>query len=180
MKPHLNGVLWPTYWLYDKSDESAAVAFGKIPPNVPLPDRIIKIKFIMSQDVLFHVANICTFGICSPFLATIITVCLIMKLFIWVVVLGRFLSFRSNPQGNEEDSRPSDRVVSIQLHTRKSSIVTIEPPPVIVDDAVVALGDSCVDFLEVFDVTLWPILRVSSLFFAILVFDIAGDELVSL
>ena len=47
------------------------------------------------------------------------------------------------------------------------------------DHAIVALGVCCISMLEVIDVTIWPIIWISSLFFASLTFDIAADETVS-
>ena len=199
----MHGVLWPQHWLYDSAtndiDDKAIVykADGKrkIPSNIALPERIMKVKFIMSQDILYHVANLCTFGICSPFLATIITICLIMKLFTWIMILGRFLSFRrTHAPGSTADETVEKSESGVQMQTMSSFAKTDNsnsksgtnscdsetvPEKVVRDNAVVALSESCVSFLAVFDNTLWPIIWSSCLFFATLAFDIAADEVVS-
>lgn len=47
------------------------------------------------------------------------------------------------------------------------------------DYAVEALSESCISLLEVFDETLWLIIWCSCWFFALLTFDVAADDVVS-
>lgn len=177
MKPNVHGVLWPNFWLYNSDDSLIVTATGKRAANVALPERIMKVKFLMSQDILYHIANLLTFGVCSPFLATIITICLIMKLLTWVMVLGRFLYVRSKVQ-TINDSNSDNQMKGVEM--RSFSVCEEETRvKVKLDDAVTALSEACISLLDVFDVTLWPIIWSSCLFFALLTFDIAADEVVS-
>lgn len=166
LKIHLHGVLWPTHWLYtsDETDDAGESIEQEQFERTATPLILFKNKYMISSDILYHLATLCTFGICSPFLATIITVSLIIKLLTWIVVLGRFLNMRAIAT-TPTPSPEGDEVKRVQKF--------------VVDEAVVALSHGCVCLLEVFDVTLWPIIWSSCWFFAVLTFDIAADEVVS-
>ena len=177
MKIHLHGVLWPNHWLFDKEADDFT---ENIPDfsRMANPDLLLKNKFMLSTDVLYHISILCTFGICSPFLAFIITVCLVMKLLTWIMVFGRFLSFRLKDRCSSEDADLLDTGVQLREMSVSSSS-SIKSQKLVVDNAVAALSECCVNILGVFDVTIWPIIWSSCLFFAVLTFDIAADEVVS-
>ena len=145
------------------------------------PTLLLKNKFMVSTDVLYHVAILCTFGICSPFLAAIITICLIMKLLTWVMLLGRFLSFRFSRIHGQDDGYAEKRS-SIQMRsfsTMGGDNYRPKSEKIVIDNAIAALSEGCISIIEVFDVAIWPIIWSSCLFFATLTFDIAADEVVS-
>jgi hypothetical protein len=179
-------VLWPNYWLFDKDSDD----FSENSPDLSTmahSNLLLKNKFMLSTDIFYHIAILCTFGICSPFLATMITICLIMKLLTWIMVLGRFLSFRLNNQGpdDDDDDRDSRGTGMMQMSSFSSQSQgqglgrLSKPQKLVIDNAVAALSEGCVSILKVFDVTIWPIIWSSCLFFATLTFDIAADEVVS-
>lgn len=175
IKPNVHGVLWPNFWLYNSGDNPELSARGKPAVNVALPERILKVKFLISQDILYHVANLCTFGLCSPFLATIIIVCLVMKLLTWVMVFGRFLYVRSSANVRSRNCAGGD---GVEMKSFSEDRKNNHFDKFVVDDAVAALSEACIGLLGVFDMTIWPIVWFSCLFFAVLTFDIAADEVV--
>jgi hypothetical protein len=93
------------------------------------------------------------------------------------MVLGRFLYVRSKVQ-TINDSNSDNQMKGVEM--RSFSVCEEETRvKVKLDDAVTALSEACISLLDVFDVTLWPIIWSSCLFFALLTFDIAADEVVS-
>ena len=55
-------------------------------------------------------------------------------------------------------------------------VLQIEYDVKINDCAIDALADATVDFVSVFEMCLWPLLMSSAVFFAIISWDIAGDD----
>jgi hypothetical protein len=182
---HLHGVLWPNFWSRNEVEEfDGQEACYRDFSRTARANLLLKNKFMVSTDIMYHVATLCTFGICSPFLAAIIVFCFVAKLLIWVVMLGRYLSLRSHPQQSSYDVldshiKETSEVELSSLSFGRDSPEVTKVEKFTVDFAVVALSECCISLLKVFDVTLWPIIWTSAFFFATLTFDIAADELVS-
>jgi hypothetical protein len=105
MRTPFMGLMWPEYWIAnDNHQKRLQVEDMKLGLNemqslvlrTALPYEIIDVEPIIGQDCLHHISILFTFGICSPFLATLISTCVIIKLHIWVVVIGRYMSLRSD------------------------------------------------------------------------------------
>ena len=79
LRKGLPGVFWPEHeWT---SQDTA-------------PRDLLKSTEIVSFDILNHLAVFATFGMSSPFLGVLMLLSVTLKLFMWRVVIGRFVQSR--------------------------------------------------------------------------------------
>ena len=115
-------------------------------------ELLLKTDRIVTNDILNPLLVLCTFGICSPFLSLVILVTVSLKCRLWIMLLGRFLYARLVPSISNNSTGGEDA-------------------------AVVMLSEACIPVVNVVARCLWPIIWSSSLFFAILCWDVLGDEI---
>ena len=152
------GVIWPDYWLasHPKTEAEMCQEAKEI--------LILDTNDMVYADILTQLIVLLSFGMCSPMLAAAVSLAFAFKMLMWRMLLGRFVHCRmrlANLKRAEEDGERA---------------VVIEYDPNIHDLAIDALADATVDFVSVFEMCLWPLLMSSALFFAIICWDIAGDE----
>ena len=117
------------------------------------PLKMLKANRIISSDILNNLLVFCTFGICSPFLAAIMLVSVSLKHHMWVMLLGRFVHTRVTAASGAGAGAGAGG-----------------------DHALVALGAACVPLLQIVARCVWPVMGGSSVFFAVLCWDVLADE----
>jgi hypothetical protein len=166
----LFGIFWPEYW---RKDNSSSVVSGAVdekePSELAEPLLLLKASRIISTDILNPLLVLCTFGICSPFLALIMLVSVSLKHYMWVLFLGRFVH-----------TRITATMASFGATNRNTEVDTssmsVQHRQVGEDHALVALSAACVPILDIVTRCVWPVIWSSSLFFAFLCWDVLSDE----
>ena len=156
----LPGICWPEYWQRGVN-ESLKVERKTTVEEDATPEHLLKCARLVSSDVLYPLLMFSTFGLCSPLLAVIMTVSVCFKLYMWILFVGRF------------------------VHTRRSSMCGTtgcgSSPTSVGEDQDQALemlstACSCVPAMDTIAHNVWLITATSAFFFAVLCWDILGDE----
>jgi hypothetical protein len=152
------GVIWPDYWLssYPKTNEDICKEATDI--------LILDTNDIVYADILNQLIVLLSFGLCSPMLAAAVSLAFGFKMLMWRMLLGRFVHYRMRLANMAREKQDDGHTINIEYDTK------------INDLAIDALADATVDFVSVFEMCLWPLLMSSAVFFAIICWDIAGDE----
>ena len=81
----VHGVVAPEYWLQlgDSARNNEAILQSN-------PSVMLKICTIYCNDVFNNWLLLLTFGLCSPVLAVAITCAVVLKMSLWVLLIGRF------------------------------------------------------------------------------------------
>ena len=146
LRKGLHGVFWPNHeW----------VSSGIVPRD------ILKAPEIISFDILSHLAIFLTFGISSPYLALILIFSVCLKLYMWRVVIGRFVFVRSSLGINSDSGGVGG---SGDCGDGISN-----------DDGLMTLSVACLPVLDMLEDCIWPIVLSSAVFFAFVCWDMAGD-----
>jgi hypothetical protein len=124
-----------------------------------VPRDILKVTEIISFDILNHLAVFVTFGISSPYLALILIVSVCLKLYMWRVMIGRFAYIRSTPVCKSSE---------LNRHWEVDGVNG--------DGGLSTLNMACLPILDILEDSLWPIVVSSSMFFACICWDMAGDK----
>ena len=124
------------------------------------PRDILKAPEIISFDILNHLAVFVTFGISSPYLALILIFSVCLKLYMWRVMIGRFVFVRSSSSSNV-----SGKGGLGGCEEGKSD-----------DDSLTTLSVACLPVLDTLEDCMRPIVLSSAVFFAFVCWDMAGDE----
>lgn len=178
----LPGLLWPDYWITKNIYQSEAVSttdIASLSKKRPSPQLLLKMDNIMTshmQDFLL----LLTFGLCSPVLAIVIGLSIYISILHVRFIVGRFVLWRhpglssliSNLQDAPVSGRPSSRPLpSSRPNSRTSSVSVYQS-----DIGLIALTMALSDLGRSYHQVLWVIVWNSCLFWALLSWDIAGDE----
>jgi hypothetical protein len=165
-----HGLMWPEYWLKHCADENSRSLLES------KPDILLKLKSILCFDVLNNLLILLTFGLTSPLLAIVIACVVVLKMCSWILLLGRFCSFFSGSNTNTEDftvqSIASAEKGESQATTNTTTIVATSQQ----HTALKALATRYIPLDEVLKQSFWQICWCSALFFALICWDIAADE----
>jgi hypothetical protein len=112
------------------------------------PFLLLDSRDIITTDILNHLIMMLSFGFCSPMLTLAISLSVVLKLNMWVVLLGRFASYFEAPQ------EPKSRI-DVMYQT---------------------LSETCLSLTLIYHMSLWPVVWSSALFFAVLCWDLCADE----
>jgi len=137
----LHGVFWPGHeWVSD----------------LLVPRDLLKATEIISFDILSHLAVFVTFGISCPYLAVILIFSVCLKLYMWRMIIGRFVYSRTSP---------NSEAVSSMGGFKESG-----------DDGLSLLSLACLPILDMLEDCMRPIVLSSAVFFSFICWDMAGDE----
>ena len=137
----LHGVFWPGHeWVSSRV----------------VPRDVLKATEIISFDILGHLAVFVTFGISSPYLALILIFSVCLKLYMWRVIIGRFVYIRSSPS----------RDLACSMGGQQESG----------DVGLSMLNLACLPILDMLERGMWAILLSSAVFFGFICWDMAGDK----
>ena len=163
-----HGLIWPEYW----RQGGEALIHNKVTVTL-VPDALFKIRTVLCNDVLNNWLLLLTFGLCSPILAFAIVCCVLLKLALWLVLVGRFTKC----------------VLQDSDHTFASAVIDKAQHPLpsergVVDDhsggavcfALSSLAQIYVPLYSVLTSSFWRLAWCSGLFVALLSWDMAADE----
>lgn len=166
IRSSLHGLMWPEYWA--QNGDSLKDNKGTLNSDV-----MLKIRTILCNDVLNNWLVFMTFGLCSPPLAVAIVCCVIIKLSMWVVLVGRFtkyiLQHNAAPVNNRLQQSPaphSNDSSDTCRHIEDSTCVTL----------ISVLGQVYIPLYTVLAQSFWRLALCSALFVALLGWDMAADE----
>jgi len=141
LRKGLHGVFWPGHeWISDSTK----------------PRDLLKATEIISFDILNHLAVFVTFGISSPYLALILIFSVCLKLYIWRLIIGRFVYARS--------CESSETVCDIGGCQQSGDV------------GLASLSSACLPVMDMLEGCMRPIVLSSAVFFACVCWDLAGDE----
>ena len=185
-----HGLIWPEYWLQQGNDVFAHHR-EMFASN---PDAMLKTRTIFCNDVLNNWLVMLTFGLCSPVLAVAITFTVLLKMYFWSMLVGRFtvvcLSFdRGNENKGYKSKHNATSTVEGDAITNNSS-----PRPFagglpsgrnvseigLDSAAVVRLLDTLagvhIPLRKVLAASFWLLAWCSALFVSFLAWDMAADD----
>lgn len=146
-----HGIIWPDHWLQDEISNH----------NIDILDSnqevLLKIRTIYCNDVLNNWLIMLTFGLCSPVLALAVVFCILLKMLVWVMLVGRFLRY----------TMLYDSSTSSIVDTSKGNAVSV---------VLKALGDVHIPLFNVLASSFWRLAWYSAVFVGLLGWDLAADD----
>jgi hypothetical protein len=166
-----HGIIWPEYWLQGGDVLVRNKAIVGSDPSV-----ILNIPTVFCNDVLNNWLSLVTFGLCSPVLAVAIVCSVLLKMSMWVLLVGRFTRCVVLHNGGG-DNRSDVGVASIgPSGVAPSGSVIGKSSDDVVHFALAALAEVQIPLSEVLSRSFWRLVWCSALFVALLGWDMAADE----
>ena len=183
----LHGVVFPEYWRQGGDVSVANRASVNSDPLVLFDTRTI-----FCNDVFNNWLVMLTFGLCSPVLAVAIACSVLLKMYLWTFLLGRFTKIIL-----EQDTIDADDPSVTTTVTGTAATATAQSPlqpsqPLTgattsvacaenkdeedVNFALGALAETHIPLFEVLAGSFWQVVWCSALFVALLGWDMATDE----
>lgn len=147
------------------------------------PHVILDTRTIFCNDVLNNLLVMLTFGLCSPVLAVAVACSVLLKMSLWVLLLGRFTRFFL--EDTEEDVAPPAAVGSISADLVEPTITCVPSRQSKISMSrydgeihfvLAALAEVFIPLFEVLAGSFWRLVWCSGLFVAVLGWDMATDE----
>ena len=176
----LHGILWPEHWLQNSEDTSAlnkTLLHGD-------PSILLKIRTIFCNDVFNNWLLMVTFGLCSPVLVVAIVCSVLLKMSLWVSLIGRFTRCHLHDDRGVHDGGRQTEVTTVTASSRSSVITSSACAAAdkdrndahVVYDALVALAAVHIPLHDVLIGSFWRLVWCSAIFVALLGWDMAMDE----
>jgi hypothetical protein len=170
------GIIWPEYWLQGSGDvapfDNNAIAIND-------PYVILETRTVFSNGVFNNWMLLLTFGLCSPVLAVAIVGCVLLKMSLWVLLIGRFtrciLHDADISDGGESSASTAAPLKEVEIPTIISGAEKNRVHDV-VRYALTSLAEAHIPLFEVVDGSFWRLVWCSALFVALLSWDMATDE----
>jgi hypothetical protein len=184
---HIPLICWPDLWQpQPPGTPDTLMAWLNDKSNNMEPGRILKVKNIITGIAHDMVISL-TFGLCSPYLAVTIALALYIKCLQWRYFIGRFVCYHMQPQpfgitNNDSDdmSNASARTVDTEQPVGESQVPNNCAPIMAQENGpllpLLILNKSVMDTHLLWDGIQWPLVCTSCLFFTIICWDMAGDE----
>ena len=194
----IHGIIWPEYWL-SGSDDVLAVSKLKALGGGDSGD-LLNMRPIFCNDVCNNWLLMVTFGLCSPVLAVAIVCSVLLKMSLWVMLVGRFTRCMLH-DGDGGGGHSSDSCVDSNMDPDANAVVvtsrTTVPTPTLSSEtfarggtsniadknrndvvlfALTALAEKYISLLEVLTTSFWRVVWFSAIFVALLSWDMAMDE----
>jgi hypothetical protein len=165
------GFLWPELWL--QGEESFV--------HNKEGNDILNIRSILCNDVLNNWLLMLTFGLCSPILAVAIVCCVLVKMCMWMTLMGRFTSHMLIGSGDlEVDSASGASEVGVLSQvgsTGSTTTMVVTTKEEVVGFALMSLTRVRISLFTVLQYLFWRLACCSALFVGLLSWDLAGDEI---
>jgi hypothetical protein len=154
----IKGIIWPEYWADESDSEVATENRTSLDKD---PTILLSSKSIICFDVLNNIMIMLTFGLCSPLLAAARTVVVVCKMHMWMMLLGRFTAQLHDSKSitDIDTGTGADTGRSGELHF-----------------AVMALARVPFPVTKAMQQCFWLVAGISSVFVAMVAWDIAGDD----
>jgi hypothetical protein len=146
-----HGIMWPDHWLQGGEVLARNKALVGSDSGIILNNRTI-----FCNDVFNNWLLMMTFGLCSPVLAVAIVSCVLLKMSLWVMLIGRFTRcIVGSSDGDGGGDEGGDDVVQFALGS---------------------LAAEYIPLLEVLAASFWRLAWCSALFVSLVCWDMAMDE----
>ena len=158
-----HGILWPDHWIQggDEFARNKAMMSSHT-------DLMLKVRSIFCNDVLNNWLSLLTFGLCSPVLAVAIVCCVLLKMFLWISLVGRFTRHVLLGQMESATDDSSDIMSSTTVaNTNKNEVTCF---------ALNSLAEVHLSLSIVLKDSFWRLAWCSALFIGLLSWDLATDE----
>jgi hypothetical protein len=178
-----HGIIWPEYWLQGGDVLVRNTAILNSDPSV-----LLEIETICCNDVLNNWLLMLTFGLCSPVLAVAIVCSVLLKMSLWMSLVGRFTRSilpgdGGGGDGSNATSPPAAGTTAVgpfpsrlSETVSRRSVVNNKNTDDVVHFALTALAEVHIPLFEVLSRSFWRLIWCSALFVALLGWDMAGDE----
>ena len=167
----LHGLLWPKQWI-ECGDEFVRNMY--IVDHCP--DCMMKCRSILCNDVLNNWLLLLTFGLCSPVLAVAIVTCVVLKMSIWVIAVGRFTRCVLDDEGDDDSKEKYISDAQTPSTCRSSISVVAKGREAITSFALHSLAKLYIPLFTVLAGSFWRLAWCSALFVAMLAWDLAADD----
>ena len=163
-----HGVLWPEYWVGGREDFSGV-------------DVMLKIKTIYCNDIFNNLMLLLTYGLCSPVLAVGIVCVIAVKMYLWVILIGRFtVSMLRHNQGDLSLVNSASPVEQTATYlTTLSELFSTNQNEVVKLPQYLALETLSLAYIPL-DAALagsfWRLVWCSGVFIGLLCWDMAADD----
>ena len=150
---------------------------------------ILKMSTIFCNDVCNNCLLLVTFGLCSPILAAAIVCSVLLKMSLWVLLVGRFTrcmlhredgsgghSSDSSPNSNGNTGTDADSPSQPSGTPSNNEGAADDNRSTVVLFAITALANEYIPLFEVLATSFWLLVWCSAMFVALLSWDIAMDE----
>jgi hypothetical protein len=159
IRSSLHGLMWPEYWrqcgdtlVHNKATVSR------------FPTVLLQIRTIFCNDILNNWLLLMTFGLCSPILAVAIVCCLLLKMSLWVILVGRYTKCILEGLDRDDTLAVTDSCTASCEPIRKGLF------------ALDALAQVYLPLFAVLSKSFWLIAWCSALFVVLLSWDMAADQ----
>ena len=186
----LHGVIWPEFWLEAKHGNAFMNDEGGI---------MLKMSSIFCNDVFNNWLLMVTFGLCSPVLVLAVVCSVLMKMSMWVLLVGRFTRCMLHDEDsgggvNCSEATTHPAATTSDATTSRTRVVvatalTVETTPSsssaaadenrtadVAQNALTALAEEYIPLSEVLAGSFWRLVWCSALFVSLLGWDLAMDE----
>jgi hypothetical protein len=173
------GIIWPEYWL-KRSDYESPIGSKAVGINDFAAGVVLETRTIFCNDVFNNWLLLLTFGLCSPVLAVAIVGCVLLKMSLWVLLIGRFtrcvLHDDDISDGGESSASTAAPLKEVEVSTINVSRAEKTRDYRLVHSALTSLAEAHIPLFEVVDGSFWRLVWCSALFVALLSWDMAADE----
>jgi hypothetical protein len=150
----IHGLMWPDIWRQKENLEHNKATVDLV------PSVVLQIRTIFCNDVMNNLLLLLTFGLCSPILAVAIVCCVLQKMTLWVVVIGRFTRCVLQCEAMEVSSQSS---IAVKENDNATYF------------ALSALAQVHTPLLPILAQSFWRLAWCSALFVALVSWDMAAD-----
>lgn len=167
-----HGVICPDYWLQGGDLLVVNKALVKRDPRV-----LLKIQTVFCNDVLNNWLLMLTFGLFSPVLAAAIACVVVLKMFLWVFLIGRFTrcALQAGCVGGTTITTATVATKSID-GTAAVAAADDQNGCDVVHFSLAALAAAYTPLFEVLARAFWRLVWCSALFVSLLGWDMAADD----
>ena len=185
LRPLIHGIIWPKYWI--------AVSNIKKADLLEAPLLLLDTVDILSMDIVFNLSIMLTFGFCSPILALAIGCSCFFKIKMWTLFIGRLMSYFTKqsrqmsvtflPRDFKDKEKIEDEREKEKEKEKEDEEFGAERVAESEEDTedfpytLSALATTCIPIYSILDKNMVVILRSSSVFLSMLVWDVAADDL---
>ena len=178
IRKSLHGILWPEQWVRG-SDARSCDSDSTVMLNTPT---------IFCNDVFNNWLLMMTFGLCSPILAVAIVCSVVLKMSLWILLIGRFTKCLLDCDnalgvpGSDATKTSADTPDPATGPLRSSgtilsdNFIDASKKKNVVHGPLASLAKMYVPLFEVLSGSFWLLLWCSALFVALLAWDMAMDE----
>jgi hypothetical protein len=168
------GIMWPDHWLQGGDKFIRNKVF-----MAQHTDGMLQIRSILCNDVLNNWLLMLTFGLCSPILAAAIACCVVVKMGLWTLLMGRYarhVLMENRDSDGDSAIKASQGATVSNLVGRGSTAIADTSNDEVIYFALESLTQVRISLFSVLKYSFWRLAWCSALFVGLFSWDLAGDE----